>query len=104
MAERLFYKFVAYKLLMHYNKMPTIPLFFCVKRKAPKESTLKGKGISSPFPLKYPFFLTTNVSDLGTSDFYFPNKICTWQNKSFNYFPFKNYHFFKLNFITYNAH
>ena len=44
------------------------------------------------------------VSDLGTSDFYFPNKICTWQNKSFNYFPFKNYHFFKLNFITYNAH
>ena len=57
MAERLFYKFVAYKLLMHYNKMPTIPLFFCVKRKAPKESTLKGKGISSPFPLKYPFSL-----------------------------------------------
>ena len=78
MAERLFYKFVACKLLMHYNKMPTIPLFFCVKRKAPKESTLK----------------TTNVSDLGTSNFYFPNKICTWQNKSFNYFPFKNYHFF----------
>ena len=57
MAERLFYKFVACKLLIHYNKMPTIPLFFCVKRKAPKESTLKGKGISSPFPLKYPFSL-----------------------------------------------
>ena len=38
---------------MHYNKMPTIPLFFCVKRKAPKESTLKEKGLSMPFPLKY---------------------------------------------------
>ena len=25
-----------------------------MKRKAPKESTLKGKGLSMPFPLKYP--------------------------------------------------